>query len=194
MITSNIFYVPMHILGAETCFASKAGPGSQASQPCLRVMCSDAYIRPRNAADSVFCLQASRSRLEAAVQQSMQHNINHWGPAEVCDWAEYIGLGQYRKKFVHHCVDGRLLLRLRDKDLKARTHMGHPCAAAWHCMHVPNTVKGWCGACMHLCCFACKAAKLLVALILGCTLQLAAVMHYQLHRFEWQGLVQNVAL
>lgn len=52
------------------------------------------------------------------MQQSMQHNVNHWAVAEVCDWSDYIGLGQYRKKFVHHCIDGRLLLRLSDRDLK----------------------------------------------------------------------------
>ena len=48
----------------------------------------------------------------------MQHNVHHWAVAQVCDWAEYIGLGQYRKKFVHHCIDGRLLLSLTHKDLK----------------------------------------------------------------------------
>ena len=63
-------------------------------------------------------VQASRGRLEAAVQQSMQCNVADWGVSEVCDWSDYIGLGQYRKKFVHHCIDGRLLLRLTDKDLK----------------------------------------------------------------------------
>ena len=63
-------------------------------------------------------LQASKARLEAAVQQAMQHNVNHWAVSEVCDWSDYIGLGQYRKKFVHHCIDGRLLIRLSDRDLK----------------------------------------------------------------------------
>ena len=48
----------------------------------------------------------------------MQHSVHHWAVAQVCDWADYIGLGQYRKKFVHHCIDGRLLLSLTDKDLK----------------------------------------------------------------------------
>ncbi|DBA72740.1 TPA: hypothetical protein ACH3X2_010134 [Trebouxia sp. C0005] len=60
----------------------------------------------------------ARARLEAAVQQSMQHNVDQWAVAQVCDWSDYIGLGQYRKKFVHHCIDGRLLLRLSDRDLK----------------------------------------------------------------------------
>ena len=48
----------------------------------------------------------------------MQHNVGHWAVAQVCDWSDYIGLGQYRKKFVHHCIDGRLLLKLSDKHLK----------------------------------------------------------------------------
>lgn len=65
-----------------------------------------------------YCLQANRARLAAAVQQSMQHSVHHWAVAQVCDWADYIGLGQYRKKFVHHCIDGRLLLSLTHKDLK----------------------------------------------------------------------------
>lgn len=44
--------------------------------------------------------------------------MGHWAVAQVCDWSDYIGLGQYRKKFVHHCIDGRLLLKLSDKHLK----------------------------------------------------------------------------
>ena len=72
------------------------------------------------------CLQASRARLTAAVQQSMQHSIHHWAVAQVCDWVDYIGLGQYRKKFVHHCIDGRLLLSLTHKDLKVRHTLTAP--------------------------------------------------------------------
>lgn len=80
-----------------------------------------------------YCLQASRNRLAAAVQQSMQHNVHHWEVAQVCDWAEYIGLGQYRKKFVHHCIDGRLLLNLTHKDLKVpHTHCPLACLALQH--------------------------------------------------------------
>ena len=81
-------------------------------------------------------MQTSKARLAAAVQQSMQHNVNHWAVAEVCDWCDYIGLGQYRKKFVHHCIDGRLLLGLSDRDLKvshsARTHSAPPTLFAGH--------------------------------------------------------------
>lgn len=94
-------------------------------------------------------LQASRARLEAAVQQSMQHNVNQWAVAEVCDWSDYIGLGQYRKKFVHHCVDGRLLLRLSDRDLKvSKTQLT---------LHVLQCVRGFCCD-KHHCRFAALSA------------------------------------
>ena len=48
----------------------------------------------------------------------MHFDVGSWSVPEVCDWVEYIGLGQYRKRFVHHCVDGRLLLRLTETQLK----------------------------------------------------------------------------
>ncbi|KAL0054463.1 hypothetical protein WJX82_009210 [Trebouxia sp. C0006] len=76
------------------------------------------HASPRSPRSRPGSAMASRARLEATVQQSMQHNVNHWAVAEVCDWSDYIGLGQYRKKFVHHCIDGKLLLRLSDRDLK----------------------------------------------------------------------------
>lgn len=44
---------------------------------------------------------------------------------EVCDWTELIGLGQYRRKLVHHAVGGALLLRLTSEELKVR------CAWPW---------------------------------------------------------------
>ena len=81
----------------------------------------------------VLVSQASKARLEAAVQQSMQQDVRCWEPAEVCDWCDFIGLGQYRKKFVHHCIDGSLLLRLNDRDLKVRIHMT-AAAQATHCI------------------------------------------------------------
>lgn len=37
---------------------------------------------------------------------------------EVCDWLEIIGLGQYRRRFVHHAVSGSLLLALGPEELK----------------------------------------------------------------------------
>jgi hypothetical protein len=43
---------------------------------------------------------------------------------DVCDWVEGIGLQQYRKKFMHHCISGRLLLRLTDELLKKELGIG----------------------------------------------------------------------
>ncbi len=40
---------------------------------------------------------------------------------EVCDWLEIIGLGQYRRRFVHHAVCGSLLLGLGPEELKVRS-------------------------------------------------------------------------
>lgn len=37
---------------------------------------------------------------------------------EVCDWLELIGLGQWRRAFVHNAVSGALLLRLSSEELK----------------------------------------------------------------------------
>ncbi|WIA15375.1 hypothetical protein OEZ85_002037 [Tetradesmus obliquus] len=44
--------------------------------------------------------------------------------SDVCDWVEGIGLPQYRKKFMHHCIGGRLLLRLTDELLKKELGIG----------------------------------------------------------------------
>ncbi len=51
-----------------------------------------------------------------------------WPVAAVCDWLEYIGLGQYRKRVVHHCVTGELLLRLSSGQLKVS---GSPKVYTW---------------------------------------------------------------
>lgn len=48
----------------------------------------------------------------------MAVSASGWGVAEVCDWVEVIGLGQYRQRFLHQCVAGRLLLHLTDVQLK----------------------------------------------------------------------------
>lgn len=45
---------------------------------------------------------------------------------EVCDWLEIIGLGQYRRRFVHHAVCGSLLLALGPEELKAGAGTGAP--------------------------------------------------------------------
>lgn len=43
---------------------------------------------------------------------------------DVCDFVEGLGLGQYRKKFMHHVVHGSLLLRLDDDLLRKELAIG----------------------------------------------------------------------
>jgi hypothetical protein len=43
---------------------------------------------------------------------------------EVCLWVDFIGMAQYRKKFAHHCIDGRLLLMLTEEHLKGELAIG----------------------------------------------------------------------
>jgi hypothetical protein len=43
---------------------------------------------------------------------------------DVCDFVEGLGLGQYRKKFMHHVVAGSLLLRLDDDLLRKELAIG----------------------------------------------------------------------
>ena len=56
--------------------------------------------------------------MEEGVRRQMQVPVASWGVKEVCDWAEYIGLGQYRKRFLHHCIGGSLLMDLTEHNLK----------------------------------------------------------------------------
>ena len=56
--------------------------------------------------------------MEEGVRRQMQVPVASWGVKEVCDWAEYIGQGQYRKRFLHHCIGGSLLLDLTEHNLK----------------------------------------------------------------------------
>ena len=43
-----------------------------------------------------------------------------WGVVEVANWIDAIGLSQYRKRFLHNCITGRLLVKLTDEHLKVR--------------------------------------------------------------------------
>ena len=77
-------------------------------------------------------VQSRRERLEEGVRRQMRVPVAAWGVREVCDWAEHIGLGQYRKRFLHHCIGGALLLELTEHNLKVGTsHIlfthGHMC-------------------------------------------------------------------
>lgn len=75
-------------------------------------------LRPRTHA-------LARHTLSAAAQQHATsahihaHEPHHPAVREVCEWVGALGLDQYRKKFLHNVVDGRLLLRLGDAELKA---------------------------------------------------------------------------
>ena len=60
----------------------------------------------------------TRQRLHQRVQTQMTHDVGSWSVTEVCDWVEEVGLGQYRRRFLHHCIDGNLLLRLTSHELK----------------------------------------------------------------------------
>lgn len=44
---------------------------------------------------------------------------------DVCLWVDSIGMGQYRPRFAHHCIDGRLLVTLTDAQLKVRPHCSY---------------------------------------------------------------------
>ena len=58
------------------------------------------------------------------MRRQMGVPVAAWGVREVCDWAEHLGLGQYRKRFLHHCIGGSLLLELTEQNLKVST-CGH---------------------------------------------------------------------
>ena len=56
-----------------------------------------------------------------------------WTVQDVCAWVERIGLGQYRKRFVHNAITGALLLRLTPAQIREHleiTILGHQ-AALW---------------------------------------------------------------
>ena len=59
-------------------------------------------------------------RLAEGVRRQMAVPVRAWGVKEVCDWAEWVGLGQYRRRFLHQCIGGALLLELTDRNLRVR--------------------------------------------------------------------------
>jgi hypothetical protein len=54
------------------------------------------------------------------VADLMRRHPATWDVRDVGTWVDHIGLGQYRKKFMHHSMDGRLLLQITDSLLKVR--------------------------------------------------------------------------
>ncbi len=61
---------------------------------------------------------------EAKINILLQRSPRTWDVRDVADWVEYIGMSQYRKKFLHHCIDGPLLLGLTDAELKFELGVG----------------------------------------------------------------------
>ncbi|GFR41127.1 hypothetical protein Agub_g1775 [Astrephomene gubernaculifera] len=58
-----------------------------------------------------------RDRQAAILEDMMSRHPSTWDIREVATWVEFIGMGQYRSKFVHHSVDGTLLLALGEPEL-----------------------------------------------------------------------------
>ncbi|PRW60747.1 flagellar associated [Chlorella sorokiniana] len=67
---------------------------------------------------------AGRPLLEVRVARQFEKDPADWTVLEVCDWLEIIGLGQYRRRFVHHAVCGSLLLALGPEELKTELGIG----------------------------------------------------------------------
>jgi hypothetical protein len=68
--------------------------------------------------------------------------VAKWGVKEVCDWVDYIGLGQYRKRFLHHCIGGSLVLQLTEEDLKVSTPAEIQCSEARNALGLDMVCQG----------------------------------------------------
>ncbi|KXZ42945.1 hypothetical protein GPECTOR_110g238 [Gonium pectorale] len=67
---------------------------------------------------------APRDRQSAQLASLTRKHPATWDPVDVATWVEFLGLGQYRRRFLHHCIDGRMLVRLTDAQLKAELGIG----------------------------------------------------------------------
>ncbi|GAX78078.1 hypothetical protein CEUSTIGMA_g5520.t1 [Chlamydomonas eustigma] len=67
---------------------------------------------------------APRDRQSSVMNEPDSQDVTMWDVRDVCNWVESIGLRQYRKKFLHHIVDGPLLLMLDDSTLKGELGIG----------------------------------------------------------------------
>ena len=63
--------------------------------------------------------RSDRSRKAAGQRRFKETAPGMWNVRDVCDWVESVGMGQYRKKFAHHAVDGPLLLKIDEAALKS---------------------------------------------------------------------------
>ncbi|GLC56411.1 hypothetical protein PLESTB_001102000 [Pleodorina starrii] len=100
--------------------APRPRPGAEAS---MVTAVAGARSRPMSA--------APRDRQAALLDGLIRKHPATWDTVDVATWVDFLGLGQYRRRFLHHCIDGRLLLRLNDAQLKSDLGigpMGHRCA------------------------------------------------------------------
>ncbi|PNW87853.1 hypothetical protein CHLRE_01g004550v5 [Chlamydomonas reinhardtii] len=67
---------------------------------------------------------APRDRQGSQVEALIRKHPATWDALDVANWVDFIGLGQYRRRFLHHCVDGRMLLRIKDAQLKSELSIG----------------------------------------------------------------------
>ncbi|GIL50691.1 hypothetical protein Vafri_6801 [Volvox africanus] len=97
--------------------------GAEPSAGATAAAAAGTRVRPMSA--------APRDRQGALLDGLIRKHPATWDTADVATWVEFLGLGQYRRRFLHHCIDGRLLLRLNDAQLKSELGigpMGHRCA------------------------------------------------------------------
>ncbi|KAG1671902.1 hypothetical protein FOA52_003469 [Chlamydomonas sp. UWO 241] len=106
---------------AEDSWEGELKPLGEAAPPSLSTGTrydphSESRERPASA--------APRDRNGAAASDLSRRHPMTWDVRDVCNWIESIGLGQYRKKFMHNIVDGRVLLMLDESALKHEIGIG----------------------------------------------------------------------
>lgn len=67
---------------------------------------------------------ASHERAANQLGDIMARHPSTWDNRDVALWVDLIGMGQYKKKFLHNAVDGRLLQSLTDGELKEDLGIG----------------------------------------------------------------------
>lgn len=83
------------------------------SSPCDIGTSSSSFRRPLSA----MCSRGPRSN-------ELPLDPSGWDVRDVGTWLEVIGLGQYRKKFTHHCIDGQVLQHLTDDIIRVELGIG----------------------------------------------------------------------
>ncbi|EFJ45183.1 hypothetical protein VOLCADRAFT_118480 [Volvox carteri f. nagariensis] len=90
--------------------------GTEHSAGATAAAAAGTRVRPMSA--------APRDRQSALLDGLIRKHPATWDTVDVATWVDFLGLGQYRRRFLHHCIDGRLLLRLNDAQLKTELGIG----------------------------------------------------------------------